>query len=64
MYIWNWEEKNNEVKLIIATWLTEKRIYSVSAEGDKDFFKDANSLTAKSFKQDDIKINKKTQCFN
>ncbi len=52
----NWEEKNNQVKLIIATWLTEKKIYSVSAEGDRDFFKDANSLTAKSFKQDDIKI--------
>ena len=56
----NWEQKNNEVKLISATWLTEKRIYSVSTEGDKDFFQNAESLTAKSFKQDDInEINKK-----
>ena len=55
----DWALKNNEVKLIKALWLTEKNIYSVSTEGDKDFFKDANLLTAKSFKEEDLNTIKK-----
>ena len=50
----DWEEKNGEIKIIKAKWLTQKNVYSVSAEGDKDFFKKANELTAKSFTKDSL----------
>ena len=55
----DWVEKNNIVEVIKAEWLIKKNIYSVSPEGDKDFFNGSNELTTKSFAKDNINVIKK-----
>ena len=55
----DWDLKDKQVKTIKAVWLTQKDIYSVSTEGDKDFYKMASELTARSFNKDSLDVVKK-----